>query len=68
MSKKPSHSERKALYKAHYQGRDVVEVLNYSVVHGRTYAEIRFEDGRLHSVPADEIYLEKKEEENDQYL
>ena len=65
MNKKPSRSERKALYKAHYQGRDIVEVLNYSTLYGKTYAEIRFEDGRLHTVPAEEIYLEKKEVKND---
>lgn len=40
----------------YFQGRDSVEVLHYAVIRGRTYAEIRFEDGRQHTVPADELY------------
>ena len=64
MSKKHSPTERKALYTAFYQGRDIVEVLNYAVVHGNTYADIKFADGRIHTVPAEEIYTTKKEVDN----
>ena len=61
MSRKHSPTERKALYTAFYQVRDIVEVLNYAVVHGKTYADIKFSDGRIHTVPAEEIYVKQKE-------
>lgn len=57
--------ERKALYRLWYQGRDEVEVLHYSVVYGRTYAEIRFMDGHRHTVPAEELYNTQSEVEHD---
>ena len=69
MTRKPSRSNvvKKPLFTAHYQGRDIIEVLNYSIVHGNTYAEIRFQDGRIHTVPANEIYMEQKEKEYVEY-
>lgn len=51
-----SKNEKKALYTMWYQGREQVEVLHYAQIYGKTYAEIRFHDGRRHTVPADELY------------
>ena len=65
MSKKPSPSERRPLYTATYKGKDIVEVMNYAIVHGSTYAEIKFADGRIHTVPAEEINIEKGEKNNE---
>ena len=39
-----------------FQGRERVEILNYSVIRHETYADIRFADGRRHMVPAAELY------------
>lgn len=39
-----------------FQGREQVEVLHYAVIYRKTYAEIRFRDGRRHTVPAEELY------------
>ena len=58
MSKKASNSERKALHHATYKGNEIIEVLGYSIVYGKTYAEIRFQDGRTKSVPSEDIYVE----------
>lgn len=60
MNKNPLPSERKALYKAHYKGQDVIEVLGFENVFGKSYAEIRFENGRTKSVPSEDIYIEEK--------
>ena len=49
-------NEPKAMYSMWYMGREPVEVLHYGIVYGKTYAGIRFPDGRRHSVPADELY------------
>ena len=64
MSRKHSPTERKYIFKAYYKGRDVVEVLHYAVVHGKTYTEIKFADGRIHTVPIEELSVEPKEENN----
>lgn len=56
MKKQSSSSKERALFTAHYQGRDPVEVLHYAILYGKTYAEIRFQDGRKHTVPAEELY------------
>jgi len=53
---KQSKKEEKKICTMWYMGRDRVEVLQYAIVYGKTYAEIRFADGRRHSVPADELY------------
>ena len=50
--------KEKALYTMWFQGRDRVEVLRYATIYGKTYAEIRFPDGRRHTVPASELYNE----------
>lgn len=48
--------KEKRLYVLWFQGRDPVEVLHYAQIYGKTYAEVRFQDGRRHTVPADELY------------
>ena len=58
-------NERKALYTMWYQGRDLVEVLHYAVVYKKTYAEIRFPDGRKYTVPAEELYNTQGEVRHD---
>lgn len=54
-------NEKKALYRMWYQGREEVEVLHYATIYGKTYAEIRFSDGRRHTVPAEELYSSRCE-------
>ena len=53
---KQSKSKQKPLCTMWYMGRDRVEVLHYGIVYGKTYVDIRFQDGRKHTVPADELY------------
>lgn len=48
-----------------YMGREPVEVLHYGIVYGKTYADIRFPDGRRHSVPSDELYNHQCEVNHD---
>lgn len=48
-----------------FQGRDRVEVMNYSVIRHETYAEILFADGRRHTVPAAELYTQECEVNHD---
>lgn len=48
--------EQKAMCRMWYMGREPVEVLHYAIIYKKTYAEIRFADGRRHTVPADELY------------
>ena len=47
---KQSKKEEKKICTMWYMGRDRVEVLRYAI------AEIRFPDGRKHTVPGDELY------------
>lgn len=60
MNSKASNSERKALHHARYKGQEIVEVLDYQNVFGNQYAEIRFADGKLKSVPVEDINIERK--------
>lgn len=39
-----------------FQGREKVEVLCYSMIRKEPWADVRFADGRRHTVPADELY------------
>jgi len=48
----PSSTERKVLFHTWYQGREYVEVVGNAVIYGKTYYEIRFEDGKTKTVPA----------------
>ena len=63
MNRKRSHTEQYHP-KAYYRGREIVEVVNYAVVRGKTYTEIKFADGRIHTVPMDELTNEPKEDNN----
>lgn len=49
-------NEPKAMYSMWYMGRERVDVLHYKIIYKKTYADIRFADGRRHTVPADELY------------
>lgn len=60
-------NEKKALYTMWYQGRDLVEVLHYAQIYKKTYAEIRFPDGRCHTVPAEELYNSQEEVKHAEY-
>lgn len=63
--KKTAKKEQKAICRMWYMGREPVEVLHYGIVYGKTYADIRFPDGRRHSVPSDELYNHQCEVNHD---
>ena len=58
-------NEKKAICTMWYQGRDRVEVLHYATVYGTSYADVRFMDGRRHTVPTDELYNTRCEVKHD---
>ena len=61
-----SEKKRKPLYTMWVDGQEV-EVLNYIVLYGITYADIRFADGSCRTISADKLSKQKEQKNEPKY-